>query len=120
MHTAEMMSLPDFLDDVSVVRHECVRCSVVTAVASTVVRVVTLRSYDPIVPAQFLEAHVEPLLAALVAGVRTTVQRPPPHPFCRRGLRMDHQKRPVRVSFPVTVPVEDMDVPITTTRTVDK
>lgn len=120
LHAAEVVRLPDLLDHVGVVGDEGVGRPVVAAVSSAVIRVVALRRYDPVVPAERLEADVEALLAALVAGVGAAVQRPSPHPLRRRRLRVDDEEGPVGVALPFAVTVEDMDVPVATARTVDE
>lgn len=59
LHPAQVMHLPELVDDVGVVRDEGVGRPVVAAVPTTVVGVVTAGRYNPVVPAELFEADVE-------------------------------------------------------------
>lgn len=76
------------------------------AVTTTIVGVVTVRSDDPVVPAQLAEVYVEALLAALARGGSGTVNRPSAHTFrtdCRRWIGEHDKERPMVIVVTVVI-----------------
>ena len=112
LHAGQVVGLAELLDHVGVVRGVGVGGPVLAAVAPAVVGVVARGRDDPLAPPQRLEADVEGLLAALVAGVGGAVHGPPPDALRGRGVGLYDQEGPVGVRPPVAVPVEQVDVPV--------
>lgn len=112
LHADQGVGLAELLDHVGVVRGEGVGRPVLAAVALAVVGVVARGRDDPLAPPQPLEAHVEGLLAALVARARGAVHGAPPDALRGRGVRLYDQERPVGVRPPVVLLVEQVHAPV--------
>uniref|UniRef100_A0A182TDS4 Uncharacterized protein n=1 Tax=Anopheles melas TaxID=34690 RepID=A0A182TDS4_9DIPT len=85
---------PVLIDHVMVLGAEPVRQM---AAALAVVRVVPVRSYNPVVPLECLKVDVELLLAALLVRRPGTVEGAAPQPADLRRRQADEQVRPVVV-----------------------
>jgi len=98
LHATQAVQLAVFFDDMRIIVEKGVWCSVYPpAISLAVVRVVAAWRYDPVFPAQLLEADEETLLAALASERPGAVQRPASHSPGRRRVGVHDEEGSLRV-----------------------